>query len=89
MDPKPSNWTHFAFKVDLLVEVDELLHPLHGLHAGVTLSDDLSSTTWLLMQANALQLLILILIGTFFSSLKALVAVSSSRDPGAVRFKMF
>lgn len=74
--------------MNLLVEVDELLHPLHGLHAGVALSDDLSSTTWLFLQTTVL-LLSQKRIGTFFSSLKALVAVSSSRDPGAVRFKMF
>lgn len=32
---------HFSLKIDLLVEVYQFLHPLHGLHAGVTFFDDL------------------------------------------------
>lgn len=32
---------HFSLKIDLLVEVNQFLHPLHGLHAGVTFFDDL------------------------------------------------
>lgn len=37
---KPSS-AHFSLKIDLLVEVNQFLHPLHGLHAGVAFFDDL------------------------------------------------
>lgn len=32
---------HFSLEIDLLVEVNQFLHPLHGLHAGVAFFDDL------------------------------------------------
>lgn len=37
--------------MDLLVEVNKFLHPLHGLHTGVTFFDDLRRhvPTWLLL----------------------------------------
>lgn len=33
--------THFSLKMDFLIEVNEFLHPLHRLHAGVAFFDDL------------------------------------------------
>lgn len=84
---------HLALKVDLLTQVNELLSPLHGLHAGVAFLHQLGMGWEVIwgwdgkgdpQEASALAPEL-----TSLSALKALVAMSSSWEPGAVRFKMF
>lgn len=58
------NVSHFSFKMDFLIEVNEFLHPLHWLHAGITLFDDLKRHAptpllrWCLTSSNAHTLII-------------------------------
>lgn len=98
MTPCPRSriaFSYLALKVDLLAQVNELLRPLHGLYAGIAFLYQLGvgrgghylCPRWgrggpQMSTALTPEL-------TSFSALKALVAMSSSWEPGVVRFKMF
>lgn len=85
---------YLALKVDLLAQMNEFLCPLHGLHAGVAFLHQLG-VQWEIIWAPTRGMggpqepTALAPELTSLSALKALVAMSSSWEPGAVRFKMF